>query len=139
MQNRNAARFIFLSLALVSIVLANGCSSGPNPALNLGGIDLEEVFNGQMLRVQQILGSVNSQSTLDKAASDLQTVSYNLDDLIFNSQKLSLDGQTALSMMAMKEGPNLKTMSNEVNNNPAMKKKLGPVMEEIHAKVLQMI
>lgn len=139
MQNRSAVRFVTFSLTLVSMLLISGCSSGPNPALNLGGIDIEEVFNGQMMRVQQILGGVNSQATLDKAATDLQTVSYNLDDLIFNSQKLSLDGQTALSMLAMKEGTQLQTLVDEVNRTPAMKEKLGPVMEEIQAKVHQMI
>ncbi len=139
MQSRIVARFALLSLTLISLLLVGACSSSPNPALNLGGIDIEEVFNGQMNRVQQILGGVNSTAGLDKAASELQTVSYNLDDLIFNSQKLPLDGQTALSVLAMKESSNLQELVNQVNNNAAMKDKLGPVMQEIQAKVSQMI
>ncbi len=139
MKNRRANRLIILSLTLVSLLMISGCSSGPNPALNLGGIDIEEVFDGQMLRVQQILGGITDQASLDEASSELQTVSYNLDDLIFNSQKLSLDGQTALSMLAMKEGPKLELLVNEVNNSPAMKEKIGGVMNDIYTKVMQMI
>ena len=139
MLNRGAGRLVLVYLTLVLVVLVSGCSSGPNPALNLGGIDIEEVFNGQILRVKQIMGGVNSLSSVDKAAEELQTVSYNMDDLVFNSAKLSDEGQIALGILAMKAAPEIGTLVDQVNSSPVTEEKLGGVLGDIHAKILSLI
>ena len=139
MQNRSAARLFVLSVTFVALLLMSGCSSGPNPALNLGGIDIEEVFHGQVTRVNQILNGITNQASLDKAYDELQVVSTNFDDLIFNSAKLSPDGQTALSMLAMTEAPKMESLVNQVKESPALDDKLGGFMEGIYGKILGLI
>ncbi len=133
------ARLIFLSVILVAVIAIGGCSSKPNPELNLGGIDIEEVFNGQILRVNQILGGISDQSSLDKAKDELMVVGTNFDDLIFNSAKLSHDGQTALSILALGEAPKIERLVNEVKASPVLDEKIGGVMEDIYKKILSMI
>lgn len=139
MQNRNAARIIVLALALVSLFLMSGCSSKPNPDLNLGGIDIEEVFNGQIARVGQILGGITSQGSLDQAHDELQVVSTNFDDLIFNSAKLSENGQMALSVLAMREAPEVERLVAQVKSSPVMDEKLGGVMDGILKRIMELI
>ncbi len=139
MQNRSTARLIILSLTLVSLLLTSGCSSGPNPALNLGGIDLEEALNGQLSRVHQIMGGVNSLSAADKALPELEQVSLNMDDLVFNSSKLSEEGQTALSLLALKATPEIQALIGQVNDSPAIARKLGAPLEGILSKLKQLI
>ena len=139
MLNRGAGRFFVVFLALVSLLLMSGCSSGPNPDLNLGGIDIEEVFKGQISRVHQILGGVNSLDSVDKAAEELQIVSYNMDDLVFNSAKLSDEGQIALGILAMKAAPEIESLMGQVNSSPVTEEKLGGILGDIHAKILSLI
>jgi hypothetical protein len=129
----------FLPLVLVFALLMGGCSSQPNPALNLGGIDIEEVFNGQIKRIHQIMGSVRSMDTVEKALPELQAVSMNLDDLIFNSEKLSEEGQTHLSMLALKAVPQIEELVSQIKGSPATRDVLGGTMEEILGKLKQMI
>ena len=121
------------------MLLIVGCGSSPNPALNLGGIDIEEVFSGQINRVYQIMGGITTLDTVDKALPELQAVSMNMDDLIFNSQKLSPEGQTALSMLALKAAPDLEALVKQVKSSPATRDALGGTMDEILAKVMKMI
>jgi len=128
-----------LVLIVVSMLTMGGCSSGPNPALNLGGIDIEEVFNGQITRVHQILGGINTLGDVDKAQGELEQVSMNFDDLIFNSAKLPEDGQTALSLLAVKALPELDGLVGQVKSSPAMEEKLGGVMGDIVGKVRSLI
>lgn len=133
-------RYCLAALFLVAVGGLTGCAgSQPNPALNLGGIDVGAAFDGQMSRVKQIMGNVNSLSSADKAASELEEVSLYMDDLVFNSQKLSPEGQTALSMKSMKAVPDMESLISMVGSSPALGEKLGGVLEGILAKMKQLI
>ena len=139
MINRSFVRTFALLLMLTSLLLTAGCSSQPNPALNLGGIDIEEVFKGQVLRVHQIVGGVNSLSSADAAVKELEIVSLNFDDLIFNSQKLSPEGQTALSVLALKAAPDMEALVTMVKSSPAIGARMGGTMDEILGKLMKLI
>ncbi len=128
-----------LLLILFSLLLVSGCGSKPNPALNLGGIDIEEVFNGQIKRVRQIMGGINTMDSVDKALPELQAVSMNFDDLIYNSEKLSEEGQTALSLLAVKAAPEMESLVRQVESSPVTRDALGGTMKEIFEKVRQLI
>ena len=138
------ARLFAQSAITVLIILAlfqlTGCgSSQPNPELDLGGMDLEEAFTGSIKRVNQILGKIDSLDAAEKANDELKLMSMGMDDLIFNSQKLSMDGQTALSMVALKEAQNMESMMAQVSSQPAINKIVGGTMQEILDKIKQLI
>jgi len=127
-------------LILIALFQLTGCApSQPNPALDLGGMDLEEAFTGAIHRVNQILGSIDSLDAAEKANDELEMISMGMDDLIFNSQKLSMDGQTALSMVALKEADNMESMMAQVSSQPAVNKVVGGTMQDILAKIKQLI
>jgi len=127
-------------LVLLAMVQLSGCASNkPNPDLDLGGMDLEEAFTGAMQRVNQILGGINSMESAEKANEELELVSMGMDDLIFNSQKLSPNGQTALSMIAVEEASNLENLIAQVNNQPVIAEAVGGTLQEILGKIRQLI
>ncbi len=130
---------VFAALVLLALLQLSGCASEPNPALNLGGIDLEEAFKGQISRVRQILGGINSMDAAEKAKPELEQVSMSIDDLIFNSQKLTPDGQTALSILALKEASDMEDLIRQVNSSPVIYRAIGETMEEILTKIKQLI
>ncbi len=134
-----AARVILTMFVLLTMLQISGCASQPNPALNLGGIDLEEAFKGQMKRVDQILGGINSLESAEKANAELQHVSMSIDDLVFNSAKLSPEGQTALSILAVKEASNMEILVGQVNGSPVLRDAIGETMQGILERIRQLI
>lgn len=139
MANRRFAHSLILVFGIVSLMIVSGCSSQPNPELNLGGIDVEEAFQGMILRVHQIVGGVNSLETADKAVPELESVSLTFDDLLFNSQKMSPEGQTALSVLALKAAPQMDALITQVKRSPAIEKRLGQPLNEILGKLMKLI
>ena len=140
MIKRSTPQAAFAILVLLAMVQLSGCASNkPNPALNLGGIDLEAAFTGAMQRVNQILGGINSMESAEKANEELKMVSMGMDDLIFNSEKLSPDGQTALSMIALDEASKMENLIAQVNYQPVIAKAVGGTLQEILAKIKQLI
>ncbi len=140
MLNRHSARVFLIATSLTMVLLLMGCSSSkPNPDLNLGGIDIGEVFSGLMSRVPHALNGINSMESANKALNELTSVSLDLDDLIFNSQKLSEKGQLDLSMLALKATPEIEELNQMVNESPVFQGKLGGTMEDIVAKLKKLI
>ena len=135
--NPQAALAVLVLLALVQL---SGCASNkPNPDLDLGGMDLEEAFTGAMQRVNQILGGINSMESAEKANEELKLISMGVDDLLFNSEKLSPNGQTALSMIAVDEASKLENLIAQVNNQPVIAKAVSGTLQEILGKIRQLI
>ncbi len=140
MNNKLLPNFILSVVALLAFANFSGCaSSQPNPALDLGGMDLEAAFSGAIQRVGQILNEIDSIETAEKANDELALISMGMDDLLFNSQKLSMDGQTALSMVALKESQNMQDMMAQVSAQPAINNVVGGTMQDILAKIKQLI
>ncbi len=118
----------------------SGCAgSQPNPDLVLGGLDLEEAVNGMISRIHQVMGTVNNLDSAKKADAELKLVSMNLDDLIFNSQKLNMEGQTALSMVMLNKVPDINTLINQVKTSPAIEEILGETLVGIRDKMNSLI
>ncbi|MCP4290817.1 MAG: hypothetical protein GY780_03160 [bacterium] len=129
-----------LTTLILTLVLMSGCAgSQPNPDLVLGGLDLEEAVNGMISRIHQVMGTVNNLDSAKKADAELKLVSMNLDDLIFNSQKLNMEGQTALSMVMLNKVPDINTLINQVKTSPAIEEILGETLVGIRDKMNSLI
>jgi len=139
MAYRGFGSAVLLVLMMAILVMSAGCSSKPNPELNLGGIDYEEVFEGVVARVYRVIGGVNRPGDLGGAVAELELVSMDFDDLVFNSEKLSADGKAALSDLALKAAPEMELLVERVKESPVMERELGGVLKGIFGKLKRLI
>ena len=118
-----------ITLTLLTAGPLTGCSSGPDPAMELGGINLGEALDGLLARTQQIMSHVNSIDSAKKANEDLMRLNQDYDDLIYHVPKLSEEGRLALAKKSARALPEMQALANRIHEMPALDDILGETLD----------
>ncbi len=136
MKNLRPSVLIILCVLSVAVVSAPGCGGGgPNPAMELGGINTGEVLQGLLARTQRAMSQVNSVDGAKAANEELLRINQDYDDLLFHIPKLSDEGRAALAKKSSRALPEMRSMVNQIHEMPALDEVLGETLDQMVAKL----
>lgn len=105
-------------VVMLSACLLAACSSGPKEEVKLGGIALTDVFDGLVIRTDQMLKGLSQGGSTADARDEIISINDGYDDLIFHAWKLPPEGQTELAKRATRHLPTVERLVYMVEGSP---------------------
>ena len=125
---KRASRATLLAVALLATVLAAGCGGGPDPNLDLGGIDMGQAFDGVLQRTQKAIAGITGLEAARKANTELALVNQDLDDLLYHLPGLNAEGRAALAGKATRALADLQPVAERIGEMPALDDVVGETL-----------
>lgn len=127
---------VVLLVMSISLFAMPGCGGGgPDPSMELGGINTGEVLDGLLARTQRAMTLVNGVDGAKKANAELLRVNEDYDDLLFHLPKLSDEGRAALARKSSRALPEMRALANRIHEMPALDEILGVTLDQMVAKL----
>ena len=136
MKNLSSSAVIVLLILSAAMVVVPGCGGGgPDPTMELGGINTGEVLQGLLARTQRAMSQVNSIDAAKRAKTELLRINEDYDDLLYHIPNLSDEGRAALAKQSSRALPEMQAMVNQIHEMPALDDILGVTLDEMVAKL----
>jgi hypothetical protein len=126
---------VVLLVMSISLFSLPGCGGGPDPSMELGGINTGEVLDGLLARTQRAMSLVNGVDGAKKANAELLRVNEDYDDLLFHLPKLSDEGRAALAKKSSRALPEMRALASRIHEMPALDDILGVTLDQMVAKL----
>lgn len=120
---------------LLLIALAGCGGSQPAQTLGPGGLNTETILQGLQARTHRTVAQVGGLEDARRARAELQRISEDYDDLLFQAEKLTPDGRTVLSRAAARAQPGLASLVQQVHDMPALDDIMGVTLDGILGKL----
>jgi len=113
----------------MTVLVCAGCGVSYHHSLQMPNFNYGELLDGHMGRVGQTLSSVRDLYSARVASQQLKQINIDLDDLVFNSSRLTPEGQMELGKLAQKHLETLGPVAAEMKSDATLSEMISPELE----------